>query len=93
VRGCGAACLISNPGSAGAAYGYPNQGDYAGAQAELVRIPFADANCLKVLGEAREDLENDFVLLADIFPTGWHATELARVGGGDSVAIFGARLD
>jgi glutathione-independent formaldehyde dehydrogenase len=29
-------------------------------------------------------------LLADIFPTGYHGTELARVSPGDSVAVFGA---
>jgi glutathione-independent formaldehyde dehydrogenase len=29
-------------------------------------------------------------MLADIFPTGWHATELAKVAGGDSMVIFGA---
>ncbi|MBV9033316.1 MAG: glutathione-independent formaldehyde dehydrogenase [Acidobacteriaceae bacterium] len=90
VRGYSAACLTTHPGAAGAAYGYPNQGDYAGAQAELVRIPFADANCLKLPGEPGDQWEHDFVLLADIFPTGWHANELARVEAGDSVAIFGA---
>ena len=30
------------------------------------------------------------MLLADAFPTGYHATELAQVSTGDSVAIFGA---
>lgn len=35
-------------------------------------------------------MEDDFILLADIFPTGWHAVELARVHEGDSVAVFGA---
>ena len=29
-------------------------------------------------------------LVADIFPTGWHATELAGVQPGDSVVIYGA---
>jgi threonine dehydrogenase-like Zn-dependent dehydrogenase len=28
-------------------------------------------------------------LLADVFPTGYHASELAQVSTGDSVAIFG----
>ncbi len=83
-------CLINNPGSAGAAYGYPGMGGYRGTQAELVRVPFGDANCLKLPGEAHDDLEDDFVLLADAFPTGYHATELAGVSPGDSVAIFGA---
>lgn len=90
VRGYSAACLTTNPGAAGAAYGYPNQGDYAGAQAELLRVPQADANCLKLPGEPGDQWEDDFVLLADIFPTGWHAAEMAKVGAGDSVVIFGA---
>lgn len=90
VRGFSGACLTTHPGSAGAAYGYPNQGGYAGAQAELLRVPLADANCLKLPGEPGDDWEDDFVMLADIFPTGWHAAELARVGAGDSVVIFGA---
>ena len=90
VRGHSASCLMTNPGSAGAAYGYPGMGTYRGVQTELVRIPFADANCLPLPGEPGDELENDFVLLADAFPSGYHATELAQVSLGDSVAIFGA---
>src|SRR2546423_13584505 len=65
-------------------------GLYRGTQTELVRIPFADANCLRLPGEPGDQWEHDFVLLADAFPTGYHATELAQVSKGDSVAIFGA---
>jgi glutathione-independent formaldehyde dehydrogenase len=89
-RGDSGSCLTTNPGHAGAAYGYPNQGDYAGAQTECLRIPFADANAMKLPGEPGDNWEHDFVMLADTFPTGYHATELAEVGPGDSVAIFGA---
>ncbi|MGO9602339.1 MAG: glutathione-independent formaldehyde dehydrogenase [Candidatus Binataceae bacterium] len=90
VRGLSAACLITNPGSWGAAYGYPGMGGYKGAQAELVRIPFADANCVRLPGQPGDDWEHDFVLLADALPTGYHATELVKVSAGDTVAIFGA---
>lgn len=90
IRGFSASCLMTNPGSAGAAYGYPGMGIYRGTQAELVRVPFADANCLRLPGEPGDDWEDDFVLLADAFPSGYHATELAQVSIGDSVAIFGA---
>ncbi len=90
VRGYSASCLTTNPGLAGAAYGYPGMGPYRGTQTELVRIPFADANCLRLPGEPGDEWEHDFVLLADAFPTGYHATELAQVSTGDSVAIFGA---
>ncbi len=37
-----------------------------------------------------EERQNDYVMLADIFPTGWHGTELAGVCPGESVVIFGA---
>jgi glutathione-independent formaldehyde dehydrogenase len=90
VDGHSSACLTTNPGAAGAAYGYPNRGGYQGAQAELLRVPLADANCLKLPGEPGDALEDDFVLLADAFTTGYHATAVIDVGPGDSVAIFGA---
>jgi glutathione-independent formaldehyde dehydrogenase len=65
-------------------------GPHRGGQAELVRVPYGDFNCLKLPGQPGDDLEDDFVLLADIFPTGYHATEQAHVRPGDTVAIFGA---
>jgi glutathione-independent formaldehyde dehydrogenase len=91
ARGYTAACLRVRPGGFGAAYGYAGMGGYRGAQAELLRVPFADANCIPVPGEPGDEHEDDFVLLADAFVTGWHATELARVGAGPGpVAVFGA---
>jgi glutathione-independent formaldehyde dehydrogenase len=91
VRGYSAACLRVRPGGFGAAYGYAGMGPYRGAQADLLRVPFADANCIPVPGTPGDDLEDDFVLLADAFVTGWHATELARVGSAPGpVAVFGA---
>jgi glutathione-independent formaldehyde dehydrogenase len=90
VHGYSGACLTNNPGKAGAAYGYPGMGGYRGTQTELVRVPFADANCLRLPGEPRDDHEDDFVLLADALPTGYHATELAGVRNGDSAVVYGA---
>jgi len=83
-------CLRVNPteGMDGAAYGYANMGPYDGGQAEYLRVPYADFNLLHL--PAGTDHENDFTMLSDIFPTGWHGTELAEVGPGDSVAVFGA---
>lgn len=49
--------------------------------------PAADANVLKV-PDGMDDL--DAVLLTDILPTAWHATEMGEVGPGDVVAIWGA---
>ncbi|SDE36754.1 glutathione-independent formaldehyde dehydrogenase [Paraburkholderia lycopersici] len=88
-RGLTGFCLTANPGMAGAAYGFANMGPYSGGQAELLRVPFGDFNCLRLPPDA-EEKENDYVLLSDIFPTGWHATVLAGVQPGDSIAIYGA---
>src|SRR5918992_2665433 len=76
-------CLTVNPsGFAGGAYGYVAMGPYRGGQAEYLRVPYADFNCLK-LPSGREH-ETDFILLADIFPTGYHGCDLALVSpGGD----------
>src|SRR5580704_13265269 len=90
ARGLSAACLRVRPGGFGAAYGYAGMGPYRGAQAELLRVPYADANCIPVPGEPGDKLEDALVLLADAFVTGWHATELARMYAGATVAVFGA---
>jgi glutathione-independent formaldehyde dehydrogenase len=83
-------CERTNPidGMQGAAYGYANMGPYAGGQAELLRVPYADFNLLDL--PPGDDFENDFTMLSDIFPTGWHGTELAGMQSGDTVAVFGA---
>jgi glutathione-independent formaldehyde dehydrogenase len=88
-RGLTGFCLMTNPGSAGAAYGFADMGPYSGGQAELLRVPFGDFNCLQLPEDAAEK-QNDYVMLADIFPTGWHATELAGIKPGDSIVIYGA---
>lgn len=88
-RGFTGFCLTANPGNAGAAYGYAGMGPYSGGQAELLRVPYADFNCL-VLPPDSEEKENDYIMLSDIFPTGYHATELAGMRPGDSVVIYGA---
>ncbi len=81
-------CLTVNPPGAGGAYGYVSMGPYKGGQAEYLRVPFADFNCVDLPRGAEH--EDDFALLADIFPTGYHATELAGVRPGETVAVYGA---
>ncbi|MBC7683464.1 MAG: glutathione-independent formaldehyde dehydrogenase [Ferruginibacter sp.] len=88
-RGLTGFCLTVNPGSAGGAYGFAGMGPYSGGQAELLRVPYGDFNCLVLPPDAQEK-ESDYVMLSDIFPTGYHATELAGVQPGDSVVIYGA---
>jgi glutathione-independent formaldehyde dehydrogenase len=92
-RNCNAgwtsACLRANPsGDPGAGYGYPKMGPFWGGQAELLRVPYADFNLLDL--PPGSEMESDFTMLSDIFPTGYHGTELAAVSPGKSVAIFGA---
>jgi glutathione-independent formaldehyde dehydrogenase len=88
-RGYTGFCLTVNPGFAGGAYGYASMGPYNGGQAELLRVPYGDVNCLRLPPDAAEK-QNDYVMLSDIWPTGYHATELADVRPGDSVVVWGA---
>ena len=81
-------CLTVNPGFGGGAYGYVAMGPYRGGQAEYLRVPFADFNCLQ-LPKGTEH-ETDFAMLADIFPTGYHAAVLAEVSPGETVTVMGA---
>jgi len=92
-----AACDRTNPNAAMAAkmmghspaglFGYSHlTGGYAGGQAELLRVPYADVGCLKI----ESSLPDDKVLfLSDIFPTGYMAAENADIEKGDTVAVWG----
>lgn len=80
VEGYTAFCQTVNPGFAGGAYGYVAMGPWPGGQAEYLRVPYADFNCLKL--PPGNEHETDFMLLADIFPTGYHGCELAQVRPG-----------
>lgn len=88
LAGKTAFCLTVNPPYAGGAYGYVGMGPYTGGQAEYLRVPFADFNALVL--PPGEEHENDFAMLADIFPTGYHATVLADLNPGESIVVFGA---
>lgn len=78
-----------DPKMAGAAYGFAGMGPFWGGQAEYLRVPFGDFNCLR-LPEDAQDKELDYVMLSDIFPTGWHCTRLADMQPGDSMVVYGA---
>jgi glutathione-independent formaldehyde dehydrogenase len=84
-------CLNVNPGRPGGAYGYVDMGGWIGGQAEYVMVPYADFNLLKMppLKQAMPKIK-DLALLADIFPTGFHAAYSAGVGVGAIVYIAGA---
>lgn len=82
-NGLTAFCLTTpvDPTMAGAAYGFAGMGPYNGGQAEFLRVPYGDSNCLVLPEDAREK-QTDYVMLSDIFPTGWHCTELAACAAG-----------
>jgi len=90
-RGLTSYCLTANPDPhvAGAAYGFAGLGPWSGGQAEYLKIPWADFNALPLPEDATEK-QNDYVMLSDIFPTGYHATQMAGITPGDSVVIYGA---
>ncbi len=83
-------CLRANkPGIAGAAYGFAEMGPYPGGQAELLRVPWGDFDCLRLPEDARSK-QDDYVMLSDIFPTGWHSVVMSGLKPGESIVIYGA---
>jgi threonine dehydrogenase-like Zn-dependent dehydrogenase len=68
-------------------FGYSHlTGGYAGAQAELLRVPFADVNC-QVMPDDLTD--HQLVFLSDIFPTGYMAAEQCGIQPDDTVVVWG----
>ncbi len=68
-------------------FGYSHLlGGYAGGQAELVRVPFADVGPLPVPDEVGDE---QALFLSDIFPTGYMAAENCNIQPGDTVAVWG----
>lgn len=68
-------------------YGYGHLvGGYSGGQAEYVRVPFADVNCLPI----PDDVPDEKALyLSDVICTSFHACELGTVKEGDTVGVWG----
>ena len=85
-----AQCDKANPGgpSAGTAFfgGPKAAGAIDGLQAQKARIPFAYSTMVKLPKEVSDD---QAIMISDIFPTGWYGAELAEVGEGDTVVVFG----
>ena len=62
-------------------------GSLGGAQAELVRVPVADVNLLRV----PEEVEDERALfVGDVLSTGVYAAGIAGISPGDTVAVVGA---
>ncbi|OQD61753.1 hypothetical protein PENPOL_c015G04375 [Penicillium polonicum] len=70
--------------------GSPN---YGGLQAEYARVPFADMSLIPIpfnnqTGNATKEL--DYLMISDVFTTGWQALTYSGFEPGDTVAVFGA---
>jgi S-(hydroxymethyl)glutathione dehydrogenase / alcohol dehydrogenase len=90
ARGLYANCHNVNPNATavGAIYGYSHTcGGYDGAQAERVRVPFADVGP-SVIPDWLHD--EDAVLLTDALATGYFGAQLGDIREGDVVVVFGA---
>lgn len=90
------ACQVTNPSKlqeelygarTAALYGYSHlTGGVPGGQAEIVRVPFADFNCLPI----PDDVPDEKALyLTDVVPTSYFGVDRAGVKEGDTVAIWG----
>jgi hypothetical protein len=68
---------------------FAGNGGLNGAQAEALRVPFADGTLYKLpVGEDHE-LMASLLTLSDVLGTGHHAAVVAGVKAGDSVAVVG----
>jgi threonine dehydrogenase-like Zn-dependent dehydrogenase len=85
-----AQCDEANPSGsrAGTAFfgGPTSSGGYDGLHAELARIPFANVSLVKLPEHITDE---QAIVLADIFPSGYFGAELAEIVPGDVVAVFG----
>jgi alcohol dehydrogenase len=85
------ACLSGHASQCGHGEGYEALGGWRfgntinGAQAEYLRVPYAQANLAKIPDELTDE---QVVLLADIASTGFGGAESANIKIGDSVVVF-----
>ncbi len=83
-------CDNANPNGpqAGTAFfgGPATTGPLDGLQAEFARVPLANASLVKL---PEEIMDNQAILLSDIFPTGYFGADMAEIKPGDTVAVFG----
>jgi threonine dehydrogenase-like Zn-dependent dehydrogenase len=85
------ACLSNHSSQCGHGEGYEALGGWRfgntinGAQAEFLKVPYAQANLAKIPDELTDE---QVVLLADIASTGFSGAESAGIKIGDSVVVF-----
>ncbi|MCU1420722.1 MAG: glutathione-dependent formaldehyde dehydrogenase [Microbacteriaceae bacterium] len=78
---------VREQGSGASLFGYTKlYGQVPGGQAELLRVPLADYNAVKV----GTDLPDErYLFLSDILPTAWQGVKYADVPEGGTLAVFG----
>ncbi len=69
-------------------FGYSHLfGGYPGAQAEYLRVPYADVGTFEI----PDDVTNEqAVAISDAFPTGFMGADLCGLQGGETVVVWGA---
>jgi threonine dehydrogenase-like Zn-dependent dehydrogenase len=78
---------VRDQGSGAALFGYTKlYGQVPGGQAELLRVPFADYNAIKVGADGPDER---YLFLSDILPTAWQGVEYANVPEGGTLVVFG----
>ncbi|QAY59589.1 IMP dehydrogenase [Microbacterium protaetiae] len=60
-----------------------------GAQAELLRVPWADGTLVATPGAPAPELVPSLLAASDVLGTGWFAADAAAVGPGKTVAVVG----
>ncbi|KAF4965408.1 hypothetical protein FSARC_6786 [Fusarium sarcochroum] len=72
-------------------YGGLKNETLGGLQAEYARVPFADNSLIPVPINSSTDTKTlyNYLLLSDIFPTGWSSLAFSGFVPGDTVAVFG----
>ena len=78
---------VRDQGSGASLFGYTKlYGQVPGGQAELLRVPLADYNAVKVSPEGPDDR---YLFLSDILPTAWQGVKYANVPDGGTLGVLG----
>ena len=78
---------VKDQGSGAALFGYTKlYGQVPGGQAELLRVPLADYNAVRI---GKELPDERYLFLSDILPTAWQGVEFANVPDGGTLVVFG----
>lgn len=93
THGCGH-CVACRAGFEGGCLNHKDNFDNfsTGAQAEYMRYQHAEWSLIKIPGQPddySEEMLKSLLTLADVMPTGYHATRVSHVSSGDTVAVIG----